>query len=104
MRCGGFDHEYYTFWKEFDKERKARGTLGTDTLLRNDTPTNEASQEMPSPPKNPYSNLISDVSSIRDSLNLSGGIDEVLHYSNPSRPIPEVNGFAARAKTNPPPP
>eukprot|EP01048_Picozoa_sp_COSAG05_P024823 COSAG05_NODE_6023_length_1039_cov_63.210018_1_plen_77_part_10 len=48
VRCGGFDHEYYTFWKEFDRERKARasppdlpdlgnsfathwGTLGMDT-------------------------------------------------------------------------
>ena len=67
VRCGGRDHEYYTFWKEYDKERTARalsehsismrsahsaqiylatlqGTLDTDTLPRNDTPTNEASQ------------------------------------------------------------
>ena len=46
VRCGGFDHEYYTFWKDFDKERAARatiqGTLDTDTLLRNDTLINEA--------------------------------------------------------------
>ena len=172
MRCGGHDHEFYTFWKEYDKERVARalsehpismrsaysaqiyhkeqaaratlqGTLDTDTLLRNDTPTNEAFQTSPSPtptpprsqavvnrrkalalltpsvmqymsesmqrqqqqqqqPRTPPSSIfISDMSSIRDSLNLSGGTAEVLHPGDPSRPTPEVNGSAARAKTNP---
>ena len=24
VRCGGHDHEFYTFWKEYDKERVAR--------------------------------------------------------------------------------
>ena len=139
VRCGGHDHEFYTFWKEYDKERVARalsehpismrsaysaqiyhkeqaaratlqGTLDTDTLLRNDTPTNEAFQTSPSPSKSlqsqtsPSSNFISDVSSVRDSLSFSGGTDEVLHPSDPSRPNPEVKGFAARAKTNPPTP
>ena len=139
VRCGGHDHEYYTFWKEYDKERVARalsehpismrsaysaqiyhkeqaaratlqGTLDTDTLLRNDTPTNEAFQTSQSPSKSlqsqtsPSSNFISDVSSVRDSLSFSGGTDEVLHPSDPSRPNPEVKGFAARAKTNPPTP
>ena len=81
VRCGGFDHEYYTFWKEFDRERKARAR------------------------KSPSStNFISDTPSIRDSLSLSGGTDEALHPSDPSRPTPEVNGLAAGAKSNPPTP
>ena len=81
VRCGGFDHEYDTFWKEFDRERKARAR------------------------KSPSStNFISDMPSIRDSLSLSGGTDEALHPSDPSRPTPEVNGLAAGAKSNPPTP
>eukprot|EP01048_Picozoa_sp_COSAG05_P017640 COSAG05_NODE_2444_length_3058_cov_13.939500_3_plen_162_part_00 len=47
VRCGGFDHEYHSFWATFKREHAAeaarKGTLGTDTLLRNDKPNNEAS-------------------------------------------------------------
>ena len=56
------------------------------------------------PRRAPLQFFISDVSSVRDSLSLSGGTDEVLHSSDPSRPNPEVNGSVARAKTNPPTP
>ena len=124
VRCGGFDHEYYTFWKELDRERAdratLRGTLGVDTLPRNDKPNNEASTEdgngrstlSPSSlstrlqlQKSPSSiTFIFDTPSIGDSLSLSGGTDEALHPSDPSRPTPEVNGLAARAKSNPPTP
>ena len=113
VRCGGFDHEYYTFWKEFDRERAdratIRGTLGEDTLLRNDKPNNEAStvdgDSGPTISKSPSSiTFIFDTPSIGDSLSLSGGTDEALHPSDPSRPTPEVNGLAAGAKSNPPTP
>ena len=58
-------------------------------------------QQQQQPRTPPSSIFISDMSSIRDSLNLSGGTAEVLHPGDPSRPTPEVNGSAARAKTNP---
>ena len=48
--------------------------------------------------------FIFDTPSIGDSLSLSGGTDEALHPSDPSRPTPEVNGLAAGAKSNPPTP
>ena len=124
VRCGGFDHEYHSFWATFKREHAAeaarKGTLGTDTLLRNDKPNNEAStadgngRSTLSPSslstrlqlqKSPSSiTFIFDTPSIGDSLSLSGGTDEALHPSDPSRPTPEVNGLAARAKSNPPTP
>ena len=94
MRCGGFDHEYHSFWATFKREHAAeaarKGTLGTDTLLRNDKPNNEASTADGNQ-KSPSSiTFIFDTPSIGDSLSLSGGTDEALHPSNPSRPTPEV--------------
>ena len=113
VRCGGFDHEYHSFWATFKREHAAeaarKGTLGTDTLLRNDKPNNEAStvdgDSGPTISKSPSSiTFIFDKPSIGDSLSLSGGTDEALHPSDPSRPTPEVNGLAAGAKSNPPTP
>ena len=65
------------------------------------TPSPSTNQQ---PRASPSSIFISDVSSVRDSLSLSGGTDEALHPSDPPRPTPEVNGLAAGAKSNPPTP
>ena len=108
VRCGGFDHEYYSFWATFKREHAAEAARkGISTADGNGRST--LSSPSPStrlqPRKSASStNFISDMPSIRDSLSLSGGTDEALHPSDPSRPTPEVNGLAAGAKSNPPTP
>eukprot|EP01048_Picozoa_sp_COSAG05_P001185 COSAG05_NODE_38_length_27626_cov_78.614306_28_plen_164_part_00 len=111
MRCGGFDHEYYTFWKEFDRERAdratLRGTLGEDTLLRNDTPTNEAFQAVsagnsstssPSPSKRLQSRATSTLSPLTSSCS-----KRPTSHALPPQPRPRRIDFNANITSTPTP-